>query len=131
MNDKLAIIEFDEAEAESIIEMFQDANLENFFPALIGEECAHEAMDAMRNLVGEIHDSIATEDIDGESFYCVSVELTNSQLAALLRYSQKITIEDVSSLGHSKKLSKEIINALWCIKEGLMRAWRNLDQPLR
>lgn len=131
MSDKLVIIEFDEDEAESIIEVFQVAKLEKFFPALIGEEYAHEAMDAMQNLVSEVHDLIALVDIDEETFYHVSVELTNSQLAALLRYSQKITAEDVGSLGYSKKISKEIINALWCIKDGLMRAWRNIDQPLR
>ena len=129
MSSKLIFIEFDDAEANSIVEVFRTSKLENYFPELVGEESAHEAMDGMLCLIDEVIDTPLL--IDDEIEFCsVSVRLTDSQASELLKFCYRLTIEDVCSWGYPLKISKEIINATWCIKEGLTRGIRNIDQPL-
>lgn len=129
MSSKLVIIEFDNAEVNSIVEVFGVGKIENYFPELVGEDSAHEAMDAMLCLINEASD--ASLFVDEEIEFCpISVRLTDSQATGLLKFCYRLTIEDVCSWGYPLKISKEVINASWCIKDGLTRAVRNIDQPL-
>ena len=130
MSRKIVIIELDSDELNSIIKAFRVLKYERFFPKTVGEEAAHEAMDAMRVVWKEAFDLLPPESIEIESdFYSVSLKLTSSQVVALLRFASKLLIEDVLSWGYSRNISKEVINAMWCIKDGLIRAHRNIDQP--
>ena len=47
MNKMLVMIELDPDESRAIIEVFGIARLDKFLPDLLGEEGAHEAMEAM------------------------------------------------------------------------------------
>lgn len=131
MSNKLVIMEFDNDEAESIIKIYSVNKLEKFLPEIIGIEHALEAMDAMRKLVREVRDLLPPEDIDYDDFYSANVVLTSSQLSGLMRYANKLTLEDVKLWGYPKNVSTEVINAMWSVKSGLMRAFRNIDPPLR
>jgi hypothetical protein len=124
-------MEFDNDEAESIIKIYSVNKLEKFLPEIIGIEHALEAMDAMRKLVREVRDLLPPEDIDYDDFYSANVVLTSSQLSGLMRYANKLTLEDVKLWGYPKNVSTEVINAMWSVKSGLMRAFRNIDPPLR
>ena len=129
MSSKLVFIEFDNAEVNSIVEVFSVGKINTFFPELVGEESAHEAMDAMRCLIDEL--GYEPLFIDEEMYFCpVSVRLTDSQIAELLKFCYRLTLEDVCAWGYQIEISKEVINAIWCLKEGLKRAARNIDQPL-
>jgi len=131
LSNKLVIMEFDNDEAESIIKIYSVNKLEKFLPEIIGIEHALEAMDAMRKLVREVRDLLPPEDIDYDDFYSANVVLTSSQLSGLMRYANKLTLEDVKLWGYPKNVSTEVINAMWSVKSGLMRAFRNIDPPLR
>ena len=129
MSSKLVIIEFDNAEVNSIVEVFGVGKIEIYFPELVGEESAHEAMDGMLCLIDEVGDALLF--IDEEIEFCpISVRLTDSQIAGLLKFCYRLTVEDVCSWGYPLEISREVINAIWCLKEGLSRAARNIDQPL-
>lgn len=131
----LVSIEIDPDECRAILKVFGIAKLEKFLPDVLGEEGAHEALDAMRIITKEIKNLLPPYEIDyysdiEEDFYSVNIDLTNSQANNLLNLSNKILLEDIISWGYSKKISKEIINAMWCVKQGLIRAIRNIDPPL-
>lgn len=131
MSNKLVIMEFDNDEVKSIIKIYSVNKLEKFLPEIIGIEHALEAMDAMRKLVREVRSLLPPEDIAYVGFYSPSVVLTSSQLAGLMRYVNKLTLEDVKLWGYPQNISTEVINAMWSVKAGLMRAFRNIDPPLR
>jgi hypothetical protein len=132
MSHKIVIIELDSNEAKSIVKAFRALKYERFFPDTFGEEVAHEAMEAMRLVLKETFDLLPPASIEIEpDFYSVSVELTSSQVVALSRFASKLLIEDVLSWGYSRNISKEVVNAMWCIQDGLIRAHRNIDQPLK
>lgn len=131
MKGKLIIFELDNDEALSILEVYGSINLTKFLPKIVGEESAHESMDAMQKIVHEVSDLDPYEMVDEiPEFYPISVKLTDSQIAALLKFCNRLTKEDVQSWGYSKNVSSEVVNAAWCIKEGLTRTLRNIDQPL-
>jgi len=130
VSSKLIIFELDNDEAQSILKVFPTRNLTKFLPEIVGEETAHESMDAMEQIVSEVSLLEPPEMVDDISeFFPVSVKLTNSQIAALLKFVNRLTKEDVQSWGYSKTISSEVVNAAWCIKEGLTRGLRNIDQP--
>jgi hypothetical protein len=136
MNKMLVMIELDPDESRAIIEVFGIARLDKFLPDLLGEEGAHEAMEAMIIICKEIKNLLPPFEIDyysdlEEDFYSVNIDLTNSQVSNLLDLSNKILLEDVISWGYKRKISKELINAMWCLKQGLIRAARNIDPPFR
>ena len=53
-----------------------------------------------------------------------------AELNVLLKFCYRVNVEDVCSWGYPLEISREVINAIWCLKEGLSRATRNIDQPL-
>jgi hypothetical protein len=128
----LILIEFDHLEARSLVKVFANANLERFLQERWGHEAAHEAMSAVKAICVEARALLPPSYLNEEQdYYSVSVELSKSQAAELLRYARGLTIEDVRSWGCSLKDSKEVINAMWCIKESIIRNNRNIDRPLR
>ena len=129
-SDKVKI-EMDGAEIFALQEFLDSKNIEEFISKVIAQNTGEIASNALHEICHEFMNGENSDEITNfpNLFYSAEIDLTETQISELLRFIKKVSIDDVHLWGFKIRISKEITNALWCIKDGLNRyIYRNSNR---
>ena len=121
-SDKVKI-EMDGAEIFALHEFLDSKNIDKFISKVTDQNIGEIASNALHEISHEFINGENSDEITNfrNLFYSIEIDLTEIQISELLRFIKKVSIDDVHSWGFKIRISKEITNALWCIKDGLNR----------
>jgi ribosomal protein L12E/L44/L45/RPP1/RPP2 len=123
MEEDKVNIEMDGAEIFALQEFLDSKNIDKFISKGIDRNTGEIASNALHEICHEFINGENSDEITNFAnlFYSIEIELTEIQISEVLRFIKKVSIDDVRSWGFKIRVSKEITNAFWCIKDGLNR----------
>jgi len=123
MDEDKVNIEMDGAEIFALQEFLDVKNIHKFVSKITDQNLGEIALIALQEIcqefmVGENSDEITNFP---NLFYSIEIDLNEIQISAILRFLKNVSIDDLHSWGFKIRISKEIMNSFWCIKDGLNR----------